>query len=97
MESRLPTDVPGDQSLARTVRPAGAIISAYDGQVVITGTGFLPNRPVTVRIAHSVDAVVDYLACTSDADGAVSAPLPEPAVSETGRSAFTDDRPNPGW
>ena len=55
----MPTDVPGNQSPARPVRPAGPIIDAYDGQVFITGTGFLPNRPVTVRIAHSGDDVVD--------------------------------------
>jgi hypothetical protein len=91
----MPTNVPGNQSPARPVRPAGPIISAYDGQVFITGTGFLPNRLVTVRIAHSDDDVVDYLTYVSDADGALSAPLPETAVTETGHIAVTDHRPDP--
>jgi hypothetical protein len=91
----MPTEVPGNQSAARPVRPAGPIISAYDGQVFITGSGFLPNRPVTVRIAHGGDEVVDYLTYISDADGALSAPLPETAVTETGHIAVTDHRPDP--
>jgi hypothetical protein len=90
----MPTDVPGHQPPARPVRPAGPIITAYDGEIFITGTGFLPNRPVTVRIAHSDDDVVDYLTYISDADGALSAPLPETAVTETGRITVTDHRPD---
>jgi hypothetical protein len=89
------TDVPGNQSPVRPVRPAGPTISAHDGQVFIMGTGFLPNCPVTIRIAHSGDDVVDYLTYTSDADGALSAPLPETAVTETGHITVTDHRPNP--
>jgi hypothetical protein len=91
----MPTDVPGNQSPARPVRPAGPIISTYDGRVFITGTGFLPNRPVTVRIAYSGDDVVDYLTYISDADGTLSAPLPETAVTETGHITVTDHRPDP--
>ena len=91
----MPTEVPGNQPPARTVRPTGPIISAYEGPVFITGTGFLPNRPVTVRIAHSGDDVVDYLTYISDADGALSAPLPETAVTETGHISVTDHRPDP--
>ncbi|MGO9507932.1 MAG: hypothetical protein ACLPXZ_11520 [Mycobacterium sp.] len=89
------TDVPGNQSPARPVRPVGPIISAYDGQVFITGTGFLPNRPVTVRVRCSGDDVVDYLTYISDADGDLSAPLPETAVIETGHITVTDHRPDP--
>jgi hypothetical protein len=59
------------------------------------GTGFLPNRPVTLRLAHSDDDVVDYLTYISDADGALSAPLPETAVTETGLVTVTDHRPDP--
>jgi hypothetical protein len=91
----MPTDVPGNHTPARPVRPAGPIISADDRQVFITGTGFLPNRPVTVRIAHSGDDVVDYLTYISDTDGALRAPLPETAVTETGHITVTDHRPDP--
>jgi hypothetical protein len=90
----MPTDVPGNQSAARPVRPAGPIISAYDGHVFIMGTGLLPNRPVTVRIAHNGDDVVDYLTYISDPDGALSAPLPQTAVTETGHISVTDHRPD---
>jgi hypothetical protein len=87
--------VSGNQSPPPPVRPASPIISASDGQVFIKGTGFLPNRPVTVRIAHEGDDVVDYLTYISDDAGALSAPLPETAVTETGHITVTDHRPGP--
>ena len=62
---------------------------------MITGSGFLPNRSVTIRITHSGDDIVDYLTYTSDANGGLSAPLPETAVTETGHIAVTDHRPDP--
>ena len=65
------------------------------GQVFIAGTGFPPNRPVTVRITYSRDEIVDYLSYISDADGCLSAALPETAVIETGHIAVTDNRPDP--
>jgi hypothetical protein len=79
----------------RSDRPAGPIISAYCGQVFIAGTGFSPNCPVTVRIAYSGDDIVDYLTYMSDADGGLSAPLPETAVTETGHITVTDHRHDP--
>jgi hypothetical protein len=91
----MPIDVPGNQPTARPIGPTGPIISASCGHVLITGSGFLPNRPVTVRIAHSGDDVVDYLSYISDADGGLSAPLPETAVTETGHITVTDHRPDP--
>ena|SRR5271157_2537394 len=91
----MPTEVPGNQSPARTVRPTGPIISASSGHVFITGTGFLPNCPVTVRIAYSGEDIVDYLTYISDADGGLSAALPETAVTQTGHISVTDHRPDP--
>jgi hypothetical protein len=91
----MPTEVPGNQSPARPVRSTGPIISASSGQAIITGSGFLPNRSVTVRIAFSGEHVVDYLTYISDADGGLSAPLPETAVTETGHITVTDHRPDP--
>ena len=38
---------------------------------------------------------MDYLTYISDVDGDLSAPLPETAVTETGRIAVTDHRPDP--
>jgi len=89
------THVPGNHPPAWPVRPTGPIISASRGQVLITGRGFLPNRSVTIRITYRGEDIVDYLTYTSDADGGLSAPLPETAVTETGHIAVTDHRPDP--
>jgi hypothetical protein len=62
---------------------------------MITGTGFLPNCPVTVRITDGGQGIVDYLTYVSDADGYLSAALPETAIIETGHVAVTDHRPDP--
>jgi hypothetical protein len=94
-ESRMSTHVPGNHPPAWPVRPIGPIISASGGQVVVTGSGFLPNRSVTIRITYSGEDIVDYLTYTSDANGGLSAPLPETAVTETGHIAVTDHRPDP--
>ncbi|MGO9384098.1 MAG: hypothetical protein ACLP4W_18905 [Mycobacterium sp.] len=91
----MPIDAPGEHAPALPVRPTGPIISASRGPVLITGSGFLPNRPVTIRITCSGDDVVDYLTYISDADGGLSAPLPKTAITETGRIAVTDHRPDP--
>jgi hypothetical protein len=61
---------------------------------LITGTGFLPNCPVTVRITCDGQGIVDYLTYISDADGYLSAALPETAIIETGHIAVTDNRPD---
>jgi hypothetical protein len=92
-ELRMPADAPGNPG--PRVRPAGPIISACWDDVFITGSGFLPSYPVTVRITYSDDDVVDYLTYISDADGCLSAPLPETAVTETGHITVTDHRPDP--
>jgi hypothetical protein len=91
----MPIDVPGNQPTARPIGPTGPIISACRGQVLIAGSGFLPNRLVTIRITYIGEDVVDYLTYVSDADGYLSAPLPETAVTETGHIAVTDHRPDP--
>jgi hypothetical protein len=91
----MPVDVPDNQSLVRPARPAGPIISASRGDVLITGSGFLPNRSVTIRITYIGEDIVDYLTYVSDADGYLSAALPESAVTETGHIAVTDHRPDP--
>ena len=42
------TDVPGNQSPARPVPRAGPNISAHDGRIFITGTGFLVHNNQTI-------------------------------------------------
>jgi hypothetical protein len=89
------TDTPGTHAPAPPDQPADPIISASRGQVLITGSGFLPNRWVTIRITYIGDDIVDYLTYVSDANGGLSAPLPETAITETGHIAVTDHRPDP--
>ena len=89
------TDTSGDRAPAPQVRPTGPIISASRGEVLITGTGFLPNQPVTVRITNSGEGVVDYLTYISDADGRLYAALPETTVIRNGQITVTDQRPDP--
>jgi hypothetical protein len=86
-------DTPGNH--ARPVGTTGPIISASRGQVVITGSGFLPNRSVTIRITCVGEDIVDYLTYFSDADGYLSAPLPETALSGIGHITVTDHRSDP--
>jgi hypothetical protein len=90
----MPTDAPGEHAPAPPARQTSPIISASGGQILITGTGFLPNCPVTVRITYSGEDIVDYLTYISDADGFLSAALPAAAITtETGHSiAVTDHR-----
>jgi hypothetical protein len=92
----MPTDVPSNQPIASPVRSTGPIISASRGQVLITGSGFQPNCSVTIRITDIGEDIVDYLTYISDADGCLSAPLPETAATETAHITVTDHRPSAG-
>jgi hypothetical protein len=91
----MPTDAPGEHTPAPRLRSTGPLISVGDGHVVITGSGFLPACPVTVRITCTGEDVVDYLTYSSDDHGYVSAALPESAVTHTGHIAVTDHRADP--
>jgi len=85
-------DAPDKLVPASPVRP---IISASRGQALITGSGFLPNHSVTVRIMCAGEDVVDYLTYVSEADGRLSAVLPEAAITDIGYVDVTDHRPDP--
>lgn len=91
----MPTNAPGEQLPASPAGPSSPVISVSRGQVVITGTGLLPNCPVTVRITSTAEDIVDYLTYTSDAGGYLTAALPETAIMQTGHIAVTDNRPDP--
>ena len=91
----MPTDATGEHAPAPPVRPTSPVISASRGQVSIMGSGFLPNRLVTVRITHTGDDIRDYLTYVSDADGFLNVVLPETALIGTGHIAVTDFRRDP--
>ena len=91
----MPTDDRREYPPTPPVLPTSPAISASRGQVSITGSGFLPNRLVTIHIKYTGDDIADYLTYTSDADGYLSAQLPETVVTETGHIAVTDQRADP--
>jgi hypothetical protein len=90
----MPTDTPGNYPPVPPDQPAGPIISASRGEVLITGSGFLPNHAVTIRITYLGEDIADYLTYVSDGNGGLSAPLPESAITECGHIAVTDHRPD---
>jgi len=75
------TNAPGEHAPAPPAGPNSPIISASRGPILITGTGFLPNCVLTVRITNSGEDIVDYLTYISDADGFLSAALPVAAIT----------------
>ena len=86
------TDAPGEHAPAPPAGPNSPIISASRGQILITGTGFLPNCMVTVRITNSGEDIVDYLTYISDAEGFLTAALPSAAITaETGYNVTVTD------
>jgi hypothetical protein len=88
----MPTDAPGEHAPAPPAEQTSPIISASRGQILITGTGFLPNCAVTVRITYTGEDIVDYLSYISDADGSLSAALPAAAITtEPGHNITVTD------
>ena len=77
----MPTEAPGERAPVPSAVPSCPIISASPGRLLITGTGFLPDCVVTVRITTRGHDIVDYLTYTSDADGFLSAALPASAIT----------------
>ncbi|WP_428338682.1 hypothetical protein [Mycobacterium sp.] len=86
----MPADATGEHANAPPRQPASPVISAASGQILITGTGLLPNQSVTLRIIS--EDIVDYLTYVSDANGCLCAPFPEAAISGTKYIAVTDHR-----
>jgi hypothetical protein len=72
-----------------------APVIAAAGDTVITGTRFLPDRDVTVRVVYSVDGVTDYLAFTTDVHGDLVAALPISPQSRVLAVSASDHRPDP--
>jgi hypothetical protein len=87
----MPTPAPDDPG---TPQPPAAPTIAARGHLV-TGTGFLPNHDVTIRITGAGEDISDYLNCVTDGDGHLHCELPNGA---TGRLSIvaTDHRPDPG-
>jgi hypothetical protein len=86
----MPTPVADDPS--HTNAPTAPTISAH--RHVVTGSGFLPDHNVTIRITRAGEDISDYLAYTTDQNGHLRAELPASATGTLHVTA-TDHRPDP--
>jgi hypothetical protein len=68
------------------------VISAH-GQLV-TGSGFLPDHNVSIRITRAGDDISDYLTYLADGVGCLHCELPT-STAGTWYIAATDHRPEP--
>jgi hypothetical protein len=62
---------------------------------VVTGTRFLPEHNVTIRITRPGDEVTDYVVYTTDANGRLYAALSADPTAETLQISATDHRADP--
>jgi len=67
---------------------------------LVTGSGFLPDHNVAIRITRAGEDIDDYLAYVTDGDGSLHSELPN-SVTGTLSIAATDHRRDPdgafGW
>jgi hypothetical protein len=67
---------------------------------LVTGSGFLPDHNVAIRITRAGEDIDDYLAYVTDGDGYLHSELPS-SVTGTVSIAATDHRRDPdgacGW
>ena len=74
---------------------SGAPTITVGAGYVVTGTGFLPDHFVTIRVTYTADNVSDYLAFGTNARGELHAELPISPATGTLYVAATDHRPDP--
>jgi hypothetical protein len=86
----MPTPVSDNPSVSH---PSSTPTIRAQGHLV-TGSGFLPDHTVTVRITRAGEDVSDYLAYVAEGDGDIHCELPE-SVTGTLHIAATDHRRDP--
>ncbi len=87
----MPTPVSDNPSVPHS--SATPTVSAHGH--LVTGSGFLPDHNVAIRMTRAGDDISDYLTYMTDGDGYLRCELP---TSATGALyiAVTDHRPDPG-
>lgn len=86
----MPISIPDNLAAPRS--PATPSISAKGH--LVTGSGFLPDHNVTIRITRAGEDIDDYLAYVTDGDGRLYCELPSD-VTGTLSLAATDHRRDP--
>ena len=84
---------PGTARLPASVAPSITVTVATG--CVISGTGFLPNHELSIRVAYTKDGASDYLTFTTDSAGNFNAVLPTSGATGTLQITATDHRSNP--
>jgi hypothetical protein len=74
----------GDKRSPRSPDASSPTIAAAT-HCVLTGTGFLPDHHVTVRVRYADEGVSDYLSYTTDSRGHLRAELPVSPAPGSGR------------
>jgi hypothetical protein len=86
----MPTPLSDNASVSQ---PSASPTISAEGHLV-TGSGFLPNHNVTVRITRAGEDISDYLAYVTEGDGDIHCELPD-SVTGTLHIAATDHRRDP--
>jgi hypothetical protein len=89
-----PDLAPDDPSTAQYCAAGVPTITAVSDNLV-TGTDFLPDHLVVVRVTYAADDVSDYLTYRTDAGGDLYAELPTSPGPGALHVTATDHRPDP--
>ncbi len=87
---------PGSDNHSPTSPTHGAApILRVEQAYIITGSGFLPDHHLTIRVTCTTDDVTDYLAYTSDSSGRLHTALPITHAASPIHITATDHRADP--
>jgi hypothetical protein len=86
----MPTPVSDNPSASH---PSATPTIRAEGHLV-TGSGFLPDHSVAIRITRAGEGIDDYLTYITDGDGCLHSDLPNGVTGKLSIAA-TDNRPDP--
>jgi hypothetical protein len=86
----MPIPVSGNPAASHSSATPGISAKGH----LVTGSGFLPDHDVSIRITRTGEDVTDYLTYVTDGDGYLRCELPD-SVMGTLHIAATDHRPDP--
>jgi hypothetical protein len=86
----MPTPLSNNPSVSHS---AGSPTISAEGNL-LTGSGFLPDHRVAIRITRAGEDISDYLTYVTDSDGCLHSDLPNGVTGKV-YIAATDHRPDP--